>query len=231
MRFFTIVTICALSASALADGFQCPNSKNRKYAHHTYCDRYWDCRNGVATEGLCADGLVFDSRRRPGRDPCDNSYNVDCGDLELFSQEPQQVHPNCPRLNGIFAHPDPTKCHVFSSCKDGVPTEITCSGGLVWSPRTGTCTWETSAHRDMTICKRNEKLDSGFTCPPGGAVGKHTRHVNPLACDSFYLCLNGIDPRLQGCDKASGFVYNEVTEQCEDPSSLPTDHVCYEALE
>jgi len=215
----------------LADGFQCPNKKNRRYAHEEYCDLYWECKDGEATEVQCPDGLVFDPRRRAGRDPCDNPFNVDCEDLEVFSHEPQKVHESCPRMNGIYAHPDPTKCHLFSTCVDGAPTEQSCPPGLIWSEKTGACSWPSESGRDNSVCKREEKLEGGFECPPGGSQGVHTRHENPLACDTFYLCLNGIEPRIQGCDKDSGFVFNDATKLCEAPSSLPKDHDCYQPEE
>lgn len=74
-------------AAALAGDFECPNQKNRKYAHEEFCDTYWDCREGEAIESVCPDGLVFDSTRRKNLDPCDNPYNVDCEDLVKFSRK------------------------------------------------------------------------------------------------------------------------------------------------
>jgi len=134
------------------------------------------------------------------------------------------VHEKCPRLNGIFGHPDPAVCHLFYQCIDGVPTEQVCQGGLVWSPKTGSCSWAADSGRDTTICKREEKTSSGFQCPPGGSIGVHTRHEDPESCESFYLCLNGVDARIQGCDRESGFVYNDATKQCGPASDLPKDH-------
>lgn len=43
------------------------------------CDKYYECRDGIARERLCPDGLVFDpSLRKVNK--CDQPFNVDCGD-------------------------------------------------------------------------------------------------------------------------------------------------------
>ena len=59
-------------------------------------------------------------------------------------------------MNGIYAHPDPTKCHLFSTCVDGAPTEQSCPPGLIWSEKTGACSWPSESGRDNSVCKREE---------------------------------------------------------------------------
>lgn len=59
--------------------FQCPNDKNGSYEDEVQCDKYYECRDGIAKERLCPDGLVFDpSLRKVNK--CDQPFNVDCGD-------------------------------------------------------------------------------------------------------------------------------------------------------
>ena len=86
--------------------------------------------------------------------------------------EPANATANCPRQNGYFAHSDPTVCDQFFFCSSGqgvlaerklfdsIITEplsyllifftanlITCPGGLVFNPNTGTCSWPGEANR------------------------------------------------------------------------------------
>lgn len=59
--------------------FQCPNDKSGQYKDAVQCDKYYECDDGVATERLCPDGLVFDETIRL-KNKCDQPFNVDCGD-------------------------------------------------------------------------------------------------------------------------------------------------------
>lgn len=67
--------------------FQCPNDKSGQYKDAKQCDKYYECDDGIATERLCPDGLVFDETIRL-RNKCDQPFNVDCEDrteLRKFS--------------------------------------------------------------------------------------------------------------------------------------------------
>lgn len=62
-----------------AQKFQCPNDKNGQYEDEVQCDKYYECRDGIAKERLCPDGLVFDpSLRKVNK--CDQPFNVECGE-------------------------------------------------------------------------------------------------------------------------------------------------------
>lgn len=62
-----------------AQKYQCPNDKNGQYEDEVQCDKYYECKDGIAKEKLCPDGLVFDpSLRKVNK--CDQPFNVDCGD-------------------------------------------------------------------------------------------------------------------------------------------------------
>lgn len=43
------------------------------------CDKFYECKDGVATEKLCPDGLVFDPLNRKVN-KCDQPFSVDCGE-------------------------------------------------------------------------------------------------------------------------------------------------------
>ena len=68
-------------------------------------------------------------------------------------------------------------------------------------------------------------LDSGFTCPERGeaeafgVLDPHPKYADPADCAKFYICLNGVTPREQGCEL--GLVFNTVTAQCDSPDNVP----------
>lgn len=66
--------------------FQCPNERRGQYPDVVQCDKYFECLDGVVTERLCPDGLVFDENIRL-KNKCDLPFNVDCGErTELRKQ-------------------------------------------------------------------------------------------------------------------------------------------------
>lgn len=71
----------------------------------------------------------------------------------------------------------------------------------------------------------NHASESGFTCPAAspvdafGVTDPHPKYADPADCAKFYICLNGITPREQGCEL--GLVFNTVTKQCDSPANVP----------
>ena len=65
----------------------------------------------------------------------------------------------------------------------------------------------------------------GFQCPASaptdefGQYDPHPKYADPNDCAKFFICLNGISPREQGCEL--GLVYNEFTKQCDAPENVP----------
>ncbi|KRG00464.1 uncharacterized protein Dwil_GK27943, partial [Drosophila willistoni] len=55
---------------------QCPEA-NGFYPDSEQCDKYYACLDGVHTERLCADGMVFNDYT-PIEEKCDLPYNIDC---------------------------------------------------------------------------------------------------------------------------------------------------------
>ena len=77
-----------------------------------------------------------------------------------FTEEPQGTNDLCPRLNGFYAHPEPTVCNVFYACVDGVAEEYTCSPGLYFDEYKGVCNWPLDSER--TNCKSGKYHQSPF---------------------------------------------------------------------
>ncbi len=70
-----VTAVLLLSVASLARAqieFDCPKPSGL-FSHPEQCDRYFDCRNGIARRMLCADGLVFDPDKvGVDQDPCDH---------------------------------------------------------------------------------------------------------------------------------------------------------------
>ena len=87
--------------AAAQDDFICPDEFEGYYPHDLSCDKFWECKKGVAKLETCGNGLGFDDL-----DPtyttknCDYLYNVECG-ARTQIEEPISA-PNCPRLYGTF---------------------------------------------------------------------------------------------------------------------------------
>jgi len=69
------------------------------------------------------------------------------GGINFFFTETPQPSTNCPRKHGYFAHSDPKICDKFFYCVDGMFNKIVCPDGLVYSAKTGTCTWPDQAQK------------------------------------------------------------------------------------
>ncbi|XP_076626478.1 protein obstructor-E [Colletes latitarsis] len=213
------VLILLVVAAITHGAINCP-SKDGQYEDPKQCDKFYECADGIATEKLCPDGLVFDPLNRKVN-KCDHVFNVDCGDrLEL---QPPQPTKKCPRRNGFFAHPDPSVCNIFYNCIDGEAIEITCTTGLHFDEYSGTCVWPDSAGREGCGVV-DKKLKDGFECPKEsqvdtrGMVVDHPKFSHPDDCQKFYVCLNGVTPREQGC--SDGTVYNEEQQRCDAPENV-----------
>ena len=58
--------------------YKCPKPDGL-FPDVSFCDKYYDCFDGIAEVRVCPDGLVFDPLSRK-REPCDHYFNVDCED-------------------------------------------------------------------------------------------------------------------------------------------------------
>lgn len=226
-----IILVTLIISAVSGQQFTCP-AKDGTFEDTRQCDKYYECFDGIAEERLCLDGLVFDPYSNK-REPCDHYFNVDCGDrLEL--QTPRGTSDLCPRLNGFYAHPNPGVCNVFYACVEGVAEEYTCSPGLWFDEFRGVCNWPTETER--FDCNASlASTASGFTCPNNipsdrfGIADPHPKYPDENDCAKFYVCLNGVTPREQGCEL--GLVYNTQTKACDSPKNVPECKDYYAFLE
>lgn len=220
MTSFHLILASTLALTSGQSNFRCPESDGFFSDLHQ-CDKYYDCQNDQPLEKLCPDGLVFDPYSRK-REPCDHYFNVDCGDrLEL--QPPKGTSELCPRLNGFYSHPNPGVCHKFYACVEGNAEEYTCSSGLWFDEYSGVCNWPEVT--DRTECQASAyETPSGFQCPKekqdrtAATYDPHPKYADPEDCAQFYICLNEISPRPQGCE--DGKVYNTDLKACDDPENV-----------
>merc|ERR1711992_358466 len=228
VAFLGVVIFTAVNGQS----FTCPEP-NGTFEDFKQCDKYYECFDGISEERLCPDGLVFDPFSNK-REPCDHYFNVDCGDrLEL--QPPKGPNDLCPRLNGFYAHPDPGVCNIFYACVEGVAEEYTCSPGLWFYEFRGVCNWPAETERTNCKAANLNSLENGFVCPEQpskdafGISDPHPKYADPSDCAKFYICLNGVTPREQGCEL--GLVYNELTQSCDSPKNVPECKDYYAFLE
>ena len=59
-----------------------------------------------------------------------------------------------------------------------------------------------------------------FTCPTVGEqiAATHPRYADPDDCQFFYVCINGLVPRRNGCKL--GQVFDEATKFCKWPREV-----------
>ncbi|KAM7354274.1 obstructor-B [Cochliomyia hominivorax] len=191
----------------------CPEP-NGFYPSEDQCDKYYACVDGVATEKLCADGMVFNDYS-PNDEKCDLPYNIDCSKRpKLQTPQPSQ---HCPRKNGYFGHEKPGICDKFYYCVDGQFNMITCPSGLVFNPKTGICTWPDEV--GVSGCKSEDIFE--FECPKVNETeaATHPRYADPDDCQFFYVCVNGEIPRRNGCKL--GQVFDDEKKHCEWSRLVP----------
>lgn len=94
---------------------------------------------------------------------------------------------------------------------------ITCPSGLVFNPKTGICTWPDEAQKKG--CSSEELFK--FTCPKvdEGVGATHPRYADPEDCQFFYVCINGLEPRRNGCKLGQAF--DDVSKRCEWARKIP----------
>jgi len=194
----------------------CPEP-NGFFADAYQCDKYYQCIDGKFKEKLCADGLAFIDAG-PNVEKCEFMFAVDCtGRPEL---QPPQTSMHCPRKNGYYPDENEKICNKFYYCVDGSFNAITCPDGLVFSNKTGTCTWPDEAKKKH--CSSGELFE--FECPKregeleAGQL-QHPRFADPKDCQFFYVCIDGKTPRRNGC--GTGTVFNEKSGQCDKPKNVP----------
>jgi len=215
----SVIVSSLLVSVAVAQKFVCPPDADGLFEDPEQCDKYYDCYEGTQTEKLCPDGHVFDLALAHKREPCDHYFLVECGN-RVKLQEPKGRTDQCPRLNGVYAHPDPAVCNIFYECDDGVAEEYICPVGTWFDDFMGVCNWPVNTKR--TGCGQIDNICTKAQSKLGGnqlTSDPHPKLPDPEDCAKFYICLNGVKPRLQGCEL--GLVYNTVTQACDAPENVP----------
>jgi len=211
--------VLGIKAQDLVDDFTCPDEFEGYYPHLYFCDNYWACKEGVAELRKCGNGLAFvDTDKEYRYEICEEYQHVECGDRTEL--EPPISAPNCPRLYGTF--PDPEDCGYFWKCRNGGGTRQQCPPGLAYDTKIHKCTWIS----DVPECYLSSipvGEEEQFSCPEQVIAGAYTKHINPLDCRKFFLCISGV-PRDQECPEGEVFdvgTGNGIDGKCTDPENVP----------
>jgi len=184
------------------------------FADAEQCDKYYACNDGVITEKLCPDGMVFNDYSIVD-EKCDLPFNIDCSKRSKLQTPIPSLH--CVRRNGYFGHEEQNVCDKFYYCVDGMFNMITCPAGLVFNPKTGICTWPDEAHK--LGCSSEDIFQ--FTCQKvnESIAATHPRYADPDDCQYFYVCINGEIPRRNGCKLGQAF--DDSTKRCDWARKIP----------
>ncbi|CAG9110458.1 hypothetical protein JYU34_010997 [Plutella xylostella] len=219
-RFLCLAVIAVASCNGQA--VVAPKSsicaqRNNYYKVDGKCDAYIECKDFVAHEMLCPDGLHFDPRAAWPAYPCGYAIDISCDGRG----QPQPAIPSaeCPHQYGFYASPQASvnDCGQYRMCVEGKAIEMMCPPGLAFNPATARCDWP----EFVSSC--NVEAFLGFKCPvlpplengePNTAVVNYKYEGN---CFAFYSCELG-RPRLLTCD--AGFAFNPATGVCEDADKV-----------
>ncbi|XP_063840607.1 protein obstructor-E-like [Scylla paramamosain] len=203
-------TLLLLAAHlALVLGQSCPPEGVQYFPDNEQCDKYYECKNGIGSEQLCPDGLLFNDKITDGRYPCFYRPEVDCGSRSRT--QPPQPTELCLHQWGYFGSGDSSQCGFFFNCVNGVAYKQNCPNGLAFSSATYRCEWP----EESPDCDAAAFL--GFSCPPvtgNVLLSGYTQHRSQRDCREYFICVNG-NPRVHYCQL--GLVYEEATRQCVDP--------------
>ncbi|CAL8113489.1 unnamed protein product [Orchesella dallaii] len=223
--FLYALLISSFITGAFGDPTEECQSRNQTYkiSDSEQCDKYHECgKSGKLNERLCDDGFVFSEEIRG----CDYPHNVNCTGREIL-QEPQSIHPHCPRMNGFYAFPPVDSCQKFYHCLEGKAYEKTCPEGVIFDPSKGACIHPDLSHR--VDCRPDTVLN--FTCPNYGKkfarlkFGDHERVAHPTNCRKYFICFADGRPRIAGC--SLGKVFNPKHGVCDQPKKVPQWYANY----
>uniref|UniRef100_A0A1B0D1P0 Chitin-binding type-2 domain-containing protein n=1 Tax=Phlebotomus papatasi TaxID=29031 RepID=A0A1B0D1P0_PHLPP len=196
----------------------CPESYGR-YPIPGQCDAYTECRDGVAEEKLCPDGLLFNDKAGVFTYPCSYPVDVDCPEGRT-SLQPAQSTDECPRQFGYFRLGDASHCGQFMNCVNGRGFTFDCPEGLAFNRETYRCDWPD----EVPDCDAETFL--GFSCPTqpraDGFGSEETRfYPSPHDCQRYFSCING-RPRLHSCGEGNAF--NDLTNSCDGIENVTSCH-------
>ncbi|XP_049307500.1 protein obstructor-E isoform X1 [Bactrocera dorsalis] len=211
-------TLCVAMFGSFAHA-QC-QQPNGTQAVSGSCDAYIECKNGVAEEKLCPDGLLYNEKSSGY--PCGYPIDVECSQGQARTQ-PAQPTDDCPHQFGYYSMGDARNCGKFKNCASGRGFVFDCPDGLAWNKETYKCDWPDQ----VPDCDAEAFL--GFKCPPpkpsprGQFIGEPEQeyefYPSSENCQVYFICIEG-RPRRIACDEASAF--NPETQTCDDIDNVPT---------
>lgn len=191
----------------------CPEA-NGTYPVAGQCDAYILCKNGVAEEMLCPDGLLFNEKLGPHHFPCQYPIDVSCENRAKL-QSPQATD-ECPHQFGYFKMGDRVNCGQFMNCVNGRGFMFDCPEGLAFSQETYRCEWPDQ----VSDCDAEAFV--GFSCPPEARTDEVTHfnfYRNAQDCQVYYICLEG-RPRMYRCGE--GKLFDTLNNHCEAAENVTT---------
>ncbi|KAJ9586642.1 hypothetical protein L9F63_019744, partial [Diploptera punctata] len=197
--------LSALLAVQVWSQLSCPE-KNGRFPSPTQCDAYIECEDGVATEKVCPDGLLFNAKGRHFAYPCQYPVDVDCEGRTAL-QTPKSTE-GCPHQFGYFRLGDSRNCGQFTNCVDGRGYVFDCPEGLAFNQDTYRCDWPDQ----VESCDAEAFL--GFTCPdvPPEFGDEYRFYRHPANCQKYFICISG-RPRLYSCGE--GYAFNDEFGGCD----------------
>ncbi|XP_013772502.2 protein obstructor-E-like [Limulus polyphemus] len=214
-----VATVVLLAGIFRTGWSQCPEPDGF-FPHERQCDRYYLCREGEISEGLCPDGLAFNDQVSQFNPRCDYIQDVDCSTRPDL--QPAQPSDHCARQWGDYPHE--TDCGKFWRCVEGFAYEFTCPEGLAYSPSIRTCNWP-----DM-VAECDSEAFLGFQCPEPTPeeirLFGNPRYPHSSDCKKLFVCVVDNNdtigtrrvPRLLSCDE--GLVFNPFLSLCDIPANV-----------
>lgn len=195
--------------------------------HPTFCDSYFQCKNGLNKLKQCELGKVFNARISR----CDFPRNVDCGNLIISP-------PKCSQgFTGIVIHPK--YCNLYLQCTNGETEIQECPFGKLFDSRQSVCDWVSNVDCENRPVRHTEVVTTPQTnqvigqsidwshwnefsesqlgiesvkCSPGySGVQPH-----PNMCNLFLQCSNGLT-FVKLCPR--GMNFNPRTSNCDSSQS------------
>lgn len=191
------------------------------------CDKFYYCVDGQFNMITCPAGLVFNPKTGICTWP-DEAQKVGCS-----SEGKCCITSIWVWCNSIWVHSfnwlafnDDGFSHIHN-CRS--PYQISsillkCSGQRVvcvcvfahskWSPSL----WQ---HLIGFIAHFGSLELFQFTCPKvdEGFAATHPRYADPDDCQFFYVCINGVQPRRNGCKLGQAF--DDVSKRCDWARKIP----------
>ncbi|XP_022654007.1 hemocytin-like isoform X2 [Varroa destructor] len=156
--------------SAVVVEFLCPEA-NGLFPDPVNCDHFYHCSNNIPFHKPCAPGTLF----HPVLKICDHHGNVQCGQGEVLVPIFKCTVPN-----GLFR--DPSNCHWFYQCVNGVAYHKLCPVGLSFNIHTGNCDYTLFCEQEPNAVMPDRDPDVTPPPLPLMTITEPPRPVMILAC-------------------------------------------------